>query len=382
MRRTGARGIGAAALWAGLFVKLSSREFQIAALFACFPALLALVYAQSFGASGFTKSLGAIVVLASDEAGGGAGARRFEDALRAQRFEGEKAMSIYKSKDLDASMRALRDGHVAIVIDASQRPGEDGATTARVYADPSSGLAPYAESFARAAAASENAPIAWRTAAIFTGGSGGANDFLVVVPGLYIFGWIFGVMTTALILVRETRRRTIDRSRLAGASVVGLVAGLWAAQCVLGLFQAVLLWAAVARGGFPTPPRPFDAALAILFLDLLMAALAASCGLATAAFSDGEGTAVNLSMVFIAPLAFLSGAVFPLPIKTLFSLGGYGVSATDLLPSGPATQALTDVMLRGAGIGTVWPALLVSMIGTAAYAIAGGAIFKARRLGT
>jgi hypothetical protein len=376
----------AAALWAGLFLKLSARELQIAVLFIVFPALLAFIYSSAYGTGLRSLSLRAVVVSGANDGGR---ASILASSLRAATYEGAQAVTVYESADLEASMRALRDGAVDAVVDASGvAPASGGADVrqaeARVYTDAAAGMGPYAESYVRAAAAAAFGPAvvepALRTAAAFTKGSGGSNDFLVSVPGLFVFGWVFGAMTTALLVVREVRRRTIDRAALAGGRASEMAAGLWAAQAVLGLLQAAALLAVLPLCGFPSPSRPLDALLAILILDVPMSALATACGLATAALCSSEGVAVNLCMIFIVPLAFLSGAVFPLPVPTLFSIGGFSVAATDFLPSAPATRALELALVRGSGLSAAAPAVLAASVGAAAWAVGGAALFGRARL--
>jgi hypothetical protein len=369
------------ALWAGLFLRLSIRELQIAALFILFPALLAVVYSSAYGAGGGALSLRAIVV--ADP--GDDRARSLSSALRASSLGGAASAAVYDSTDLGASMRALRDGDVDAVVEAPVAAAPEGRqAVAKVYTDPASGMGAYAESLVRAAAAASFGPAeavpSWKTAASFTKGSGGSSDFLIAVPGLFVFGWAFGAMTTALIAVREVRRRTIERAALARSSPAALAAGLWGAQAVLGLLQATALYAILPLCGFPAPARPADAILAVIILDIPMSALATACGLATAALCSSEGVAVNLCMVFVVPLAFLSGAAFPLPTPALFEIGDYAFAAADFLPSAPATKALELALVRGAGLRAAAPAILAAAIGSAAWAAAGAALFGRRRL--
>jgi len=385
-----------AALWSGLFLRLSIREFQIAVIFILFPALMAIVYSGAYGSSSFEKALRAIVVSQGGAAAAGASrGASLAEAMRGQSFEGEAAMTVYESEDINASLRALREGAADIVIDARAAAAAGGQGIAAadegpdhilVYADPSSPMAPYAESFARGAAYSAfgrpgTVEPRWMTSMSFTEGSGGSGDFLTTLPGLFVFGWIFGAMTSALLAVREIRRRTIDRAVLAGSGAAGIGAGLWAAQCAIGILQAAALWATAAFLGLPAPAKPIDAILVAFILSILMSALATACGLATAALSSSEGVAVNLCMVFIVPLVFMSGAVFPLPSATLFTAFGFDFAATDFLPTGPATKALDLVLVRGAGIARALPALFLSIIETAAWVFAGCALFRYRRLG-
>jgi hypothetical protein len=51
---------------------------------------------------------------------------------------------------------------------------------------------------------------------------------------------------------------------------------------------------------------------------------------------------------------FLSGAAFPIPMDTWFTLGGHDLSFADLLPPTHAVAALNKVFTLGAGIQEVW----------------------------
>jgi ABC-2 type transport system permease protein len=392
-----------AGLWTRVFLRQSFREFQIAALFLLFPALMVYIYWGAFGASGsgFSGSLAAIVVSgdlpgaapapssAPSAAGGiadrltegGTAAERLTAAMRAESFEGKPALRVYESDDLAASMKALRNGEVTLVVDAR----ETGEGRATLYVDPASGLGAYAEAFARAAAARAFARPGTDeglfTEAHFSSGSGSSRDFLFGVPGLVVFGWAFGLLAIALLLVREIDRGTMERIAMSESGVLPLVLGLWGLEAILGLAQALLVTAVALVLGFPLPHNAGNLVAAVLVLNGLMAGVALGFGLLTAAWAKSEGAAMSLSMVFIGPLAFLSGALFPLPAAGAVKIGGFALSANDLIPTTGAVRVLSDSLVRGMPLLDDWPSIAVFAVETILILAIAAAVFSRKRLG-
>lgn len=385
---------GTAGLWTDVLLRQSFREFQIAALFLLFPALMVYIYWGAFGASkgGFSGSLSALVV--SGDAGGaaqapGAGqagpggtvAERLAAAMRAESFEGKPALRVHESTDYAASMEALRDGEVALVVDARDT-GEGRAT---LYTDPASGLGPYAEGFARVAAARAFArpgtDEAIFTEVRFSSGSGSSRDFLLGVPGLVVFGWAFGLLAIALLLVREIDRGTMDRIAMSASGPLPLVLGLWGLEAILGFVQALLVTAVALVLGFPLPHNAGNLVMTVLILNGLMAGVALGFGLLTAAWAKSEGAAMSLSMVFIGPLAFLSGALFPLPGVGAVKIGGFALAANDLIPTTEAVRVLSDSLVRGMPLRDGLPSLAVLAVETILVLAISAAVFSGKRLG-
>lgn len=375
------RILRAAGLWTGILLRQSFREFQIAALFLLFPALMVYIYWGAFGASssGFSGSLSAIVV--SRDLPGGTVAERLAAAMRAESFEGKPALRVHESTDYAASMKALREGEVALVVDAR----ETGEGRATLYVDPSSGLGPYAEGFARVAAARAFArpgtDEAIFTEVRFSSGTGSSRDFLFGVPGLVVFGWAFGLLAIALLLVREIDRGTMDRIAMSESGVLPLVLGLWGLEAILGLVQALLVTAVALVLGFPLPRDAGSLVAAVLVLNGLMAGVALGFGLLTAAWAKTEGAAMSLSMVFIGPLAFLSGALFPLPAAGGVKIGDFTLAANDLIPTTGAVRVLSDSLVRGGFLLADWPSMAVLAVETILVLVISAAVFSRKRLG-
>jgi len=112
------------------------------------------------------------------------------------------------------------------------------------------------------------------------------------------------------------------------------------ASVLLGFATALLL-------GFE--PRG-SLALAVLVTALLSLSTV-GLGLLVACLARPDGEAANLASGLLVPLAFLSGAMFPLPPCPLGSLYGRTIDATHLLPSAHAAELLRRVLIFGDGPG-------------------------------
>jgi ABC-2 type transport system permease protein len=95
-------------------------------------------------------------------------------------------------------------------------------------------------------------------------------------------------------------------------------------------------------------------------IGVLVSLIASGCGFLTACFARNDGDAANFSMIFIVPLAFLSGSMFPMPSAPLFQLFGRTFQVYDLLPTTHAANALRRVLIYGDNLSDV--ALEVSVL--------------------
>jgi ABC-type polysaccharide/polyol phosphate export permease len=85
-------------------------------------------------------------------------------------------------------------------------------------------------------------------------------------------------------------------------------------------------------------------------------------------------------MIFLVPLAFLSGAVFPLPPAPLFTLAGRTLQVYDLLPTAHATTALRRVLIYGDGLEQVGFEIVVLLISTGLILAAGVLLYRRMKL--
>ena len=100
----------------------------------------------------------------------------------------------------------------------------------------------------------------------------------------------------------------------------------------------------------------------------------------TACFSKSDGEAANYSMIFLVPLVFFSGAMYPLPPMPLFNVFGHTLDFSELMPTTFATDGIRRVMIYGEGIATIWPDLLWLSVGSLILFSLGVFLFQQIRL--
>jgi ABC-type multidrug transport system permease subunit len=362
----------------------AAREPQIALLFIFFPALLSAVYFAAFSPGPASMaSLLKLVVINQDAGPMGA---RLVEALRSERFEGQPAYSLREGiSEADALVR-LQEGASSLLLvipeDFSRRLSTRPSWPAivRVRSDPLSEYAEMARTFLDGSLARFSLELDPSLPAPFAQyemlpGTGTSNDFATSIPGVIVFGVLIGILTSALMLTRETERDTILRLGLSGVTPWSYFTGFVLAQAVITLVQVAVTYGALLAVGF----RPVGSLAAAAPFLLLTSLCATACGMMTAAFARTDGGAMSISMIFLAPLAFLSGAVFPIGDAPLFAMGGISVGVTHLLPSRHAGKALTDILVYGAGLGDELYEILVLAVLTAAYVAIGAWLYGRRR---
>ena len=174
---------------------------------------------------------------------------------------------------------------------------------------------------------------------------------IFLVPGLIAYiSMITAVVSTALSIVREKERDTIEQVRMApigaGAFVVGKTIPYFAVSLVSGLgivFVAMLLFGMPMRGSW---------ALLVLTLSLVLAG-ALGLGLLISSVSESQQVAFQMALlVSFLPTFMLSGFVFPIS-----SMPDALQVITHLVPARYFLTALRAIVLKGVGFDVVWPEL-------------------------
>ena len=219
-------------------------------------------------------------------------------------------------------------------------------------------------------------PMPIRVAEEPLGASGARTEFENYVPGLLIFAIILLVFSTPMAVAREVeagtlRRLQISRMRafdfLGGVTLTQLIVGV--AALLLALFVAVLLgfrsqgslWAAIIIGAI--------ASLSVI-----------GVGLIVACFSRTVTQAFLLANFPLAFFMFFSGAMFPVPRLTLFSIGSQSVALFDILPTSHAVIALQKIFVLGAGLSDVTYELIALTALSVLYFAVGVWLFKRTQL--
>jgi len=219
----------------------------------------------------------------------------------------------------------------------------------------------------RTAGGERDREVAWE----FIGGEARVSDFDAGVPGLLVFGTLLLVVTTATALVREQVVGTLQRLRMTHLRPLDLPLGVGASQIVVACVQVPLVFGLAHVCGFRCAGS-HGLAMGIV---LLLGAGVIGMGLCVAAVSRDDGQATYIGALTAVPMAFLSGALVPMPTLVVARVGGVDIGLFDLLPATHAVEALRAVMVHGeawrslgyelVALGVISLALLA--LGAAAY---------------
>ncbi len=183
---------------------------------------------------------------------------------------------------------------------------------------------------------------------------------LFLVPGLIAYiAMITAVVSTALSVVAEKERGTMEQVRMAPLDAASFVVGKSVPYFVISLISAfgIILVAMVL---FELPMRGSWLTLLLALSLFLIGALA--LGLFISTVAESQQVAFQLAMlVSFLPTLMLSGFIFPIASMPAFLQG-----VTYAVPARYFLIALRGIVLKGAGIQTFW----IELVALAVYAAA------------
>jgi len=370
------------------------REPLLLGLQLFFPVVLVGFYYIAFGqtSAGLSNYL---TVLVDNQDAGPAGAA-LVDEIRTAGWEGQNVFTVVEVADPRAAEITLQERKAALLVripaDFSQSlaagsvagdPATAGDPAAITLAgDPASDRYTFAQSFlgslirefVRQAAglSDERLPLNYT----FLSGTGTMSDFDFGVGGIIIFGIMFGIISSATLIVRETVTGTLRRLRLTRVRGGDVVVGVALAQTVVAAVQVPVTLGAALLMGFQNN----GAWWLVMVIALLVNLSAVGVGLIVAAFARNDGDATNLGSVALVPMVFLSGALFPLPQVVLGQVAGRTVSLYDLLPATHAAEAIRQVTVFGDGIAAVGYELMMMTGLSALFLVVGVGLYGRLRL--
>ncbi|MEY2558162.1 MAG: drug efflux transport system permease protein ybhF [Verrucomicrobiota bacterium] len=175
------------------------------------------------------------------------------------------------------------------------------------------------------------------------------------VPG--VIGVVLQIGTTfatAMAVVRERERGTLEQLLVSPLSRWGLMLGKLVPYLCIGMLMAVLLFA-IMRFVFAVPIAGSVVAMMLATLVYVFALL--SLGLLVATKAENQMQALQMSMTFIMPSVFFSGFIFP---RETMPWIFYAIGA--LLPTTYFIDLMRAIILRGASFLEYWPALAIMSV--------------------
>lgn len=192
----------------------------------------------------------------------------------------------------------------------------------------------------------------------------------VMVPGLIgLIMTFIGTIVTSLGLVRERQDGTLEQLAVMPFRPSDVIAGKIAPYFVLAYLDMV----AVVVLGMLLFGVPFAGSAVLFGLGAAIFLLVVlGLGVFISTVSENQGQAIQTAMFVVMPQILLSGMIFPL------SSMPWGVRWIGyLLPLTYFIEIALGIMLRGAGIGSLWPAYAVLCV--MIVVVLGGAVARFRR---
>lgn len=183
---------------------------------------------------------------------------------------------------------------------------------------------------------------------------------LFLVPGLIAYiSMITAVISTALAVVREKERGTMEQIRMAPVSPLAFVLGKTVPYSVIAFASAVLI-ILVSMVLFDLPQRGSWGLLSLVIAVFLVGAQGQ--GLLISTVSSNQQVAFQLALLSsFLPTFILSGFIFPIT-----SMPAAIQAVTHIVPARYFIGALRAVVLKGAGLEVVWqPLLALALFATA-----------------
>jgi ABC-2 type transport system permease protein len=180
----------------------------------------------------------------------------------------------------------------------------------------------------------------------------GGNPYNQASPGILVQFAIFGLITSAQILVQERKSRTLQRLITTAMHPWKIVAGHLLAMFALTFFQTVLL---VIFGQFALHVDYLREPLGTLLVAVGLSLWVASVGLLIGVLAKEEQQVILFSMIAMFLFSALGGAWFPLEMA-----GGAFAAIGSLLPSTWAMTGFQNMLIRGLGLdSTMLPAAVL-----------------------
>jgi ABC-2 type transport system permease protein len=179
-------------------------------------------------------------------------------------------------------------------------------------------------------------------------------------PNFYIPGVIGIVLqigttfATAMAVVREREKGTLEQLLVSPLSRWGLMLGKLVPYLCIGMAMALLLFI-IMRFLFHVPI--VGNVIAMLFATFVYVFALLSLGLLVATKAENQMQALQMSMTFMLPSVFFSGFVFPRETMPwiFYALGS-------LLPATYFISLMRAIILRGANFLEYWPHLVILVI--------------------
>jgi ABC-2 type transport system permease protein len=191
-----------------------------------------------------------------------------------------------------------------------------------------------------------------------------------IIPGLIAIILTFTLIQfTAIAIVRERERGTLEQLQVTPATRAELILGKIAPFIVIGYFQLTLT---ILLMRYLFDIQIAGSVLQLYLVGFLFIAAVLGLGMLISTIAQTQMQAMQMSFFFLLPFVFLSGYVFPIegmpPVFRFLSR---------LIPARYFIEVIRGIVLRGASIAELWQPTLLLAIYT--FAIIGLAVARFKK---
>ncbi len=173
----------------------------------------------------------------------------------------------------------------------------------------------------------------------------GGNPYNQSSPGILVQFAIFGMVTSAQILVQERKSRTLQRLITTAMKTWEIIAGHMLAMFMIVFLQTAML---VLFGQWVLQVDYLREPLAVLFLAITLSLWVASMGLLIGVIAKAEEQVILYSMIAMFVFSALGGTWFPLEVA-----GGAFAAIGKLMPSAWAMNGFQNILIRGLDLASI-----------------------------
>jgi ABC-2 type transport system permease protein len=319
-----------------------------------------------------THSIGVII--------GEGGAWGLIDELRAEQYpDGRPVFEVLALTDPGAAQTALEEREITALLEVGV--GADERPEVLVYGDALYGRF-YRASVILDEVVLRHADFAAGRATVLSisegryAPAGPRTELDFYAPGMMVFALLMLIPQTTMLVGRELRWGTLRRLRLSRVRAWELLLGVSLTQLAIAVLQVIVVFTSALAVGYH---HHGSLGLAMV-VSLSISVSAIGFGLIVACFIENDSQAVNLGSTVTMIMVFTSGAFFPLPPLTVFTLLGHPISLFDLFPATHGMLALQQVLNDGAGLAEIGFRLSATLLLSLLLFFSGVFIFHRRKM--
>jgi ABC-2 type transport system permease protein len=269
------------------------------------------------------------------------------EEMKSEMRKGRAYVGIQIPPTFTRDVRAGRSAQVQLLVDGSN------STTALQALNTGLGVAltQSVESLLRETGR-RDVPIDIRPQMLYNPAMRSPNFFVPGVIGVVL--QIGTTVATAMALVRERERGTLEQLLVSPLSRAGLMLGKLVPYLCIGMAMAVILFL-IMRFVFDVPI--VGNVVGMMFSTLVYVFALLSLGLLVGTKATNQMQALQMSMVFLLPSVFFSGFIFPRETMPwiFYALGA-------LFPTTYFIALMRAIILRGAHFFEYWPNLAILIV--------------------